>query len=429
MDSKLLLTAAWTGAGTTIYILVPATAPFFLPLALTFPLLWSAGDPYLKKRLLEPSALSALLALTAAYLLINASWSLEPSRAYVAVIVFVVMSLVLHVLIRTVPELPPKPLRAMARGFYVGYAACALVLTFELAFNHAIHLTVFRALPALTPQMPGLVSENGFIQGLPSAFLNRHIAALVFLLWPALLTAWILGATRRARVILLVCLLPVVSATYLSNHETSKLAIVGGAGAFLTAKLMPRTIKPLMVTAWLIACVAPLQLASLAYDLQLHRAEWLQPSARHRIVIWGVTSQRAAEAMLFGHGMASSREISKQQDEYPVYAPHTNFPLSVGPHAHNVYLQTWFDTGACGAVLLLMIGLLTLRAISRLAANAQPFFYAMYATVALIAVSSFSLWSRPFLASFGICVIFAVLAWSFGRVAETTEPSRTLDWS
>jgi O-antigen ligase len=154
--------------------------------------------------------------------------------------------------------------------------------------------------------------------------------------------------------------------------------------------------------------------------LQLHRAEWLQPSARHRIVIWGVTSERTAGAALFGHGIVSARQIGKQQEEHPVYAPGTNFPLSVGPFAHNAYLEAWFDTGAFGVLLLLMLGLIILRAISRLPTHVKPAMYALYATAALLVAASFSLWSRSLLPSLGLTSTFALLAWSFAKI--TQEP-------
>jgi O-antigen ligase len=117
----------------------------------------------------------------------------------------------------------------------------------------------------------------------------------------------------------------------------------------------------------------------------------------------------------------AARQISKRQAEHPVYAPGTHFPISIGPYAHNAYLEAWFDTGAFGALLLLVIGLLVLRAISSLSANVRPAFYAMYATVALLAAASFSLWSRPFLASFGIGGMFALLALSFAVTAQECE--------
>ena len=425
MDFKLLLTAMWTGAGTLAYLLEPRFGPFFLPLALIAPLLWRDRRGDLARPLMKMSALSWVLALASAYLLINATWSLEPGHASIAVFIFCVLSIVLHILARTLPELEASPLRAMALGFYGGYILSALISSIEVIFDHPLHLRLFRTFPALMPQMRELVFVDNVLQKLPSFFLNHSIAGLSFLVWPALLTAWYLAVSARARSILLAGFLPIIPAVYLSDHETSKVALVGGVAAFLVSRLLPRATNGLMVSTWLIACTAALPLASLAYDLQLYRAEWLQSSARHRIVIWGTTSQRAGEAIVFGHGVATARHIGKVE-EFPVYAPGTSFPLSVGPHAHNAFLQVWFDTGAFGAVLLLMIGLLTLRVISRLAANLQPALYATYATAALLAASTSSLWTRSFLASFGICAVYAILAWSFANsvLAETSAARR-----
>ena len=45
-------------------------------------------------------------------------------------------------------------------------------------------------------------------------------------------------------------------------------------------------------------CVAVVPLALMAYDRQLHKAGWLQPSAQERIVIWGVTSAKGCRSAL-----------------------------------------------------------------------------------------------------------------------------------
>jgi len=215
MDLKLLLTAVWTAAGTTLYLLKPVVAPFFLPLALVAPLLWSQRDAHTRQQLWKMSALSGVLALTSVYLLINATWSEEPTRAFIAVVIFVVLSLVLHVLTRTLPELHFKPLRAMAIGFYVGCVIAALLLSIEIAFDHPLHLRLFNAFPALTPQMREIVVRDNVVQQLPSFFLNWHMAALTFVIWPALLIAWYLARSRVTRAVLLACLLPTIPAVFL----------------------------------------------------------------------------------------------------------------------------------------------------------------------------------------------------------------------
>ena len=74
---SVVLTAIWTAC---LYVTVPEAVPFILPLSLVAPLLWHRGQGIAA----DLSYLDALFATTFAYLLLNASWSTAPSRAYFA---------------------------------------------------------------------------------------------------------------------------------------------------------------------------------------------------------------------------------------------------------------------------------------------------------------------------------------------------------
>ena len=408
----LTITAAWTAAGTALYLLAPGAAPFLLPLSLVAPVLWRRWAAPLPS-LWPPSWLSCVLAATALYLAINATWSSTPTRAYVATTIFLIALVSLYVIERSLPLAGRKPLRAMAIGFYVGYLSAGLLLSIEILFDHPIHLRLFAAFPDIAPHISNWIVKDGVIEGLPAFFLNRHMASLVFLSWPAIVIVHYLGTSVISRAVLMACLVPAVVAIVASQHETSKLAILGGAAAFVVLMLLPRFGRSALTAAWITACAAVVPLTAMTYDMGLQQAEWLPLSARHRIVIWRATAEKIVEAPILGHGMVTAREFGKRELEHPHYAPGTPFALSPGPHAHNVYLEVWFETGVLGVALLLAIGLLTLRAIYRLPQGLHPYFYAMFASNALLAASSTSLWSRWFLASFALSAIFGVLAWSF----------------
>jgi O-antigen ligase len=230
------------------------------------------------------------------------------------------------------------------------------------------------------------------------------------------LIAYRLASSPRYRALLILCLAPAFPAIFASDHETSKMAVAGGAFVLFLQILAPRVVKPLIAAAWIIACVAVVPLTAMAYELQAHKVRWLQDSAQHRIVIWGVTSSKIAEAPFFGHGMVSARELWLREKERPTYEFGTPFMVSPGPHAHNVYLQVWFDTGLVGVAFLLVIGLFVLRSIAHVAADHQPALYAAFATNALLAASGFSIWTRWFLASFALSAIFALLALRFAAM-------------
>ena len=414
---KLILTAAWVAAGTAIYLVLPQSLPFLLPLTAVAPLLWSRREG-LARRLWARSLLARLLAAASAYLLIHAIWSSASIFVFACVATLFVAGTMVHIVVITAPLIARAPLHAMAVGFYATYVVCALLASVEIIFNNPLHLYVHNTFPKLSFDLADAVVEAGVIKGFADFFLNKHIAALTFLIWPAYLVATRLGASGRSRAVLMACLTPAAVAILASSHETSKVALVGGAIVLSFHMLAPRLVAPLLAVAWAIACLAPAPIAAVAYDHGLQHARWLPQSARHRIVIWSATSTQIPEAPILGHGMGSARDLGRRTKERPMYAPGTSFRLTPGPHAHNAYLQVWLETGAVGAVLLLGIGLWAVGAASRVSADSRPALYAAFASNALLAASSFSIWASWFLASFAFSAMFAVLAWSFVTSAE-----------
>jgi O-antigen ligase len=69
-----------------------------------------------------------------------------------------------------------------------------------------------------------------------------------------------------------------------------------------------------------------------------------------------------------------------------------------------VYLQTWYELGLVGATLLLIAGVLCLRAISALPNAAYPFALATFAVCAAELATSWEIWQRWFF-------MLYILAW------------------
>src|SRR4029079_19795086 len=88
----------------------------------------------------------------------------------------------------------------------------------------------------------------------------------------------------------------------------------------------------------------------------------LFPSARHRVVVWEYTAEKIAKAPILGAGVSAARALDKLEEGTHTLAPGTPFPRETSVHAHNAYLQVWFEAGAVGAALLLAIGLVVVGA-------------------------------------------------------------------
>ncbi len=123
--------------------------------------------------------------------------------------------------------------------------------------------------------------------------------------------------------------------------------------------------------------------------------------------------------------LASDRRAwSTRFDRPPLTkADNPNLPPQLNIHAHNVYLQAWYELGLAGALLLLLSGSLLLTWMRRIDDQAFPYAAAAFALAATMAAFSYSLTSPWYLASFGLSAIFMRLAIEGGD-AQTTAAAR-----
>ena len=107
--------------------------------------------------------------------------------------------------------------------------------------------------------------------------------------------------------------------------------------------------KRAIAGAWIAAVALVVPLAMAAFQNDLHLASWMPRTAKHRIVIWGHTSQLIAKAPILGAGIHTARALHDPNDYDAPRAPGSEFQLTTGLHSHNGYLQTWYEAGAVGA--------------------------------------------------------------------------------
>lgn len=415
----LALTGAWTMAGIVACGLAPLVAAFLLPLAPIAPLAWSF-PAWWHVRWLRPPAAAVALALAGVYLFINAFWSLSPgsARAFVGYLFIVVF--VLHIATCTLQAAAAPAVRAMAFGLCAGVAVCGAILFIETLSQQWGYRLLMTHVPSLRPNPRDMGIEAGQIAFLQPYLLNRSMTMLAVLFWPALLALKALHLAPRRHAVALLGLSPVVGAILFSGHATSKIAFVGASAMFILAAISTRLAGRLAVVLWTAATLLVVPIAAVAYQSQLYRAPWLVFSAQHRIVIWGYTAEQVAKAPLLGVGIDTARPLN---DPAAPRAPGTNIPVSAGAHSHNGYLQVWYETGAVGVAFLLGIGLLLLRSVARAPNDTRPYLYAAFATGALLAASSFSLWAPWFVASLGLAVVFSVLGLQVRRPVGALGPA------
>ncbi len=86
------------------------------------------------------------------------------------------------------------------------------------------------------------------------------------------------------------------------------------------------------------------------------------------------------------------------------------FPRSSGEHAHDLFLQTWYELGVVGAILLALAGAAIALRMLRLPNDIQPFAAASFAAFFGIAAFAWSMWQTWFMCAVGLLIVYVCIA-------------------
>jgi len=125
------------------------------------------------------------------------------------------------------------------------------------------------------------------------------------------------------------------------------------------AALSLKAVRFLTVAAWIIAVLFAVPLGALPYG---RIGRWLPPqSVAARVYIWKYVADDIYQRPLTGIGIRGPRDL---HFKIPTDADAASAAYALkgreARHPHNIYLQTGFELGAIGAVLLLGVGLAAL---------------------------------------------------------------------
>jgi O-antigen ligase len=160
-------------------------------------------------------------------------------------------------------------------------------------------------------------------------------------------------------------------ATLLSESGTSVMAFFLVALVLAVAALSLKAVRFLTVAAWIIAVLFAVPLGALPYKLGWENWTWLPPqSVAARVYIWKYVADDIYQRPLTGIGIRGPRHL---HFKIPTDADAASAAYALkgreARHPHNIYLQTGFELGAIGAVLLLGVGLAALLGYRRLAVS------------------------------------------------------------
>jgi O-antigen ligase len=358
----------------------------------------------------------------ALYVTLSSLWATDRRAALAAGVLFMLFLMSTRLTFVAIMNAETSVIDRLGKYFVAAVAAGALLLAITIYSHGALHKAICAVFPALAPTDRDWVRFDGttleFV-GLP--YFNRNVALLNLLLWPALLVLARRVVDLRTAIAPLGLFLLVGLTTFGSEHQTSMVALAASSFIFLVYRLSPRTAQILIVVGWVAALLLVRPAVLFAYDHDLHKASWMQESARARIILWDYTIRQMPKAPILGVGAQTTRAESEAGRHAEILPGHA-FPQWTGQHGHNIYVQTWYELGVVGAALLLGIGLLILSWLWQIARPSQDFAGAAFVCVSVMCASSFGMWQAWFMAACMIVVAMAALA---VRWYDCHAPSRT----
>lgn len=389
-------------------ILMPRATPWLL-LLMGAPIVVSAMGPHRASALRPLPNLTIGLGVLCIYLALNAMWAVDPLQGVGRAVLFAVIAALVTAVWAALPKRDGEHMKLLQRAVLIGAGVGVLFLAVETVFDQPVRRLVVSAVPFLRPAPKHMTVTDGWVTHIGLYTLNRSLAMIVLLLWPLLLIARAKLTSGQSRLAAVALLGATAIAVFFSEHETSMLALVAGCLVFAGMTVAPKPMRALVLAAWVAATLLVVPLAATAYDKGLHQAGWLPQTARNRIVLWGVTADKVWANPVLGIGIDSTKPLDEDAAAQATVKPGDSYPQRTGRHAHNIFMQTWYELGAVGALLLLAVGVLALRALGRLPAADQPYAVASFVSAMAIGAFTWGMWQPWFMAAFGIWAAMLVI--------------------
>lgn len=280
----------------------------------------------------------------------SALWAGEPIRSLKIMMVAWALFIAWLALRNWAARQPLPQITALLRWICLSILIFSLLLLIEVATNQYIH-DYFVNYMGMSMSIPNyyFVTESQII--VYEQFLCQHVATLCYLFWPTLLAIYFSFGRWRALWMCGFTLLTGYSIMY-SINETAMLAFTLGAISFFAAFVLPRTTLVFTAAVFSIAVLAIVPLTYVAHDvLQLQFNPLIPPSGQSRLPIWYQVASHVGESPFFGHGILHLQALLHHGQGF----------IGQHAHSHNVFLQTWFEIGAFGSLLILLMGLVFLK--------------------------------------------------------------------
>ncbi len=389
---------------------VPRLTWLFLPLiatALIVTVMRRWGE---WRQLIHPNTALVAVLLVVLYVCFNATWAADRGVAFGKAALLLGVLLITFAASRAIAQFDKQQVGSAAIAFTAGAFLGALFVLFELLTHGAITRMAMNSIPLIkTTSAKRVVMSQGQILDINLSDLNQNVAIVMLNLWPGLLLLrTIEGGTRRA-ILVGIFFLAVAVPVLVSEHQSSQLALIGSLLIFSIAWMWRRQAIRALAVLWCMAFVFVLPLSFFAYKTELHMASWLPNSARARVIIWEYTAERVLDRPWLGIGADSTRAL-KQQREAAEQPEGFIFQRTTAWHAHDLFLQTWYELGVVGVILIALAGAAVALRMSLLPAEAQPFAAETFVSFWAIAAFGWGMWQTWLMCAVGLMLVYLGIA-------------------
>ena len=396
---------------------LPRLTPLLLPILGSALVIASWRQGASPRQLLQPSATLALCLTLTVYVFINSLMALDQSAALIKAVVLLCAILIVFAAVPAADMVAPRQITKAAIAYVAGVVLGSLYLTLEMLTHGAVSRAAMNFLSVLQPDSPKHVTiVDGVVTKISLNQFNQKATSLMLQLWPALLILRRLEGYAKREAIVVLCFVIVAIPILLSEHDSSKVALLISTVAFVFASLCGRSLVFALAGLWCASYLLVIPLDTAAYKLGWHEAHWLPSSFRARIVIWEHTAEQISAKPWFGVGVRSTQEMQKSST--PTVERSEEPGRGLGRHAHSLFLQTWFELGTIGAVLAALAGGAVASRIRLLPKEAQPFGVATFVAFATIAAFAWGLWETWWMANVGLAALYL----SLGAARSLEQP-------
>ncbi len=377
--------------------------------------------------ILLKSPLAISLAIFVGYLFINATWAPDPVASLVKAATILGLVLAAFLTCASYSLRAPEDVSILAKCALTGLLTGAAFLLIEIVFDDPIMRFINNhVVNIMRAGHKNATVVDGEVTQVAAFVLNRNATSVMLLLIPGFLFTAALSRKAVRNGVLAAVVLLIGLSILLSQSGTSTVAFFLSAAVLGISALSLQTARFLLVTGWVLATMLAVPLAKLPYDMGWQHWTWLPPeSVAARFYIWKYCADDASKHMLTGIGIRGTRDLHLVIPVDP-NDPTLGYALKgrAARHPHNVFLQTWLELGAIGAVLLLSIGLAGLWALRNWPVLFKASAYALFAACCAIGLSGFDMFQTWLLGAVALSWSLMLLAKQLSNSSAAAETAK-----